>query len=255
MTYPSFRKFLPIAVIATLSVAGCKTTAQWQQQQPYQANRFVVNNEVTADSAMFQYIEPYKQRLRAQMDTVIGKTAQILPRIAKDGQSLAGNFFADALLSLGQQLDSDVVCSLGTSGGIRVDIAEGDIQIGKVFELMPFENYLTVLTLKGEDLLVLGKYISKTNGQPVAGMSVTIKDQQLVSMKIKGETVDPKKTYKLVTYDYLANGGDNIEGIGNPAQREDSSLRVREGLINYISSQSKQGKLINATRDERIIIL
>lgn len=253
MIYISFKSILPCSAALLFAISGCKTT-HWQKNN-YQPTKLAIDQHIEPDSSFTNYIAPYKQRLQAQMDTVIGQTAQMLPRSTVNGQSLAGNFFADALLALGKVLDPEVSCALGTQGGIRVDIAQGDIQVGKVFELMPFENSITVLTLSGEDLLVLGKFIAKTNGQPVAGMSVTIKDQQLVSMKIQDKPVDKNKTYKLVTYDYLANGGDNIEGIGTPVARLDTSMRVREGLIAYIESLSKQGKQVNAQRDERIIIV
>lgn len=253
MIYFSFRTIVLCATSLFLGLGACKTV-HWQRND-YQPNKLAIDARIEADTSFTNYIAPYKQRLQAQMDTVIGQSAQMLPRAPTQGQSLAGNFFADALLALGQQLDPEVSCSLGTQGGIRVDIAEGDINVGKVFELMPFENYLTVLTLKGEDLLLLGQFIAETQGQPVAGMSVTINDQQLISMQIQGKVVDKNKTYKLVTYDYLANGGDHIEGISNPVQRVDTPTRVREGLIAYIASLTKKGKQVNAKHDERIIIV
>ncbi|MCL7986791.1 5'-nucleotidase C-terminal domain-containing protein [Sphingobacterium sp. lm-10] len=253
MTYFSFRIFVPYGMSLLLALSACKT-AHWQKNN-YEPTKFAIDQQIEPDSSITNYIAPYKQRLQAQMDTVIGQAAQMLPRSPTDGQSLGGNFFADALLALGQGLDPEVSCSLGTKYGIRVDIAQGDIQVGKVFELMPFENFLTVLTLKGEDLLTLGKFIAKSNGQPVAGMSIKIKNQQLVEMKIQGKAVESNKIYKLVTYDYLANGGDNIVGISSPLNRVDTPTRVREGLIAYIESLTKQGIQVNAERDERIIIV
>ena len=244
---------MPYGAFLLLAVSACKTS-HWQKSS-VQPTKFAIDQQIEPDSSITNYITPYKQRLQAQMDTVIGQAAQMLPRSPTNGQSLGGNFFADALLALGKGLDPEVSCSLGTKDGIRVDIAAGDIQVGKVFELMPFENFLTVLTLRGEDMLTLGRYIAKTNGQPVAGMSVTIKDQQMVDMQIQGKAVEAGKTYKLVTYDYLANGGDNIDGISNPVTRVDTPTRVREGLIAYIESLTKQGTPVNAERDERIIIV
>ncbi len=253
MIHLSSRSVLVCIASLLLAFSACKT--KYWQKHDYQSSKLVIDQQIAPDSSLINYIAPYKQRLKAQMDTVIGQAAQMLPRSPNDGQSLGGNFFADALLALGQQLDHEVSCSLGTKFGIRVDIPAGDIQVGKVFELMPFENYLTVLTLTGEDLLKLGQFIAKTDGQPVAGMSVTIKDQKLIAMRIQGNLVDKNKTYKLVTYDYLANGGDNIEGISAPIQRVDTQTRVREGLIAYIEGLTKKGKQVDARRDERIIIV
>lgn len=242
------------SLIGLTVLASSCGTAHYHKTDSYHATMIGVNDQITDDPLILNYIEPFKQQLEAEMNKVIGTSAQALTRTPRT-QSLGGNFFAEALLSLGKGLDPEVSVAFATKDGIRVDLPKGDITVGHVFELMPFENYLTVLTLKGTDLLVLGDFIARTGGQPIAGMSVVIQEEKLVEMRINGEPVDPEKSYKLSTYDYLANGGDHVQGLSNPIDRMDTPTRVREGLISYIEALTKDGHTIQSLIDERITIL
>lgn len=233
-------------------LVSCKTASYYTSS--HQAHMISIDSRIEEDTLIVQYIAPFKQQLDAEMSKVIGIAAHALPKSPRD-QSLGGNFFAESLLSLGKELDPEVSCAVGTKDGIRTDLPEGPITIRHIFELMPFENFLTILTLKGTDLLVLGEFIARNNGQPIAGMSVVIRDGKLVEMRVQGELVQPEKNYKLATYDYLANGGDYMQGLSTPIHRMDTPTRVREGLIAHIQSLTKNGQTIHAVIDERIKII
>jgi len=215
----------------------------------------LVDSTIIADSTITRYIQPYKQQLDARMNQVIGYSAQHLNKNAVNGQSLVGNFFADALLAIGQQLDPETIVSFATKGGIRSDVKAGKITVGHVFELMPFENYITILSLKGSELIKLATFIAKAEGHPISNMQVIIKDKQVVDFLIDGNALDTQKTYKVVTYDYLANGGDYTEGLNNPIKRFDTDLRVREALIGYIENLEKNNQTLDAQIDERVKII
>jgi 2',3'-cyclic-nucleotide 2'-phosphodiesterase (5'-nucleotidase family) len=77
----------------------------------------------------------------------------------------------------------------------------------------------------------------------------------LQSFKIGGQDIDPNKTYKLATYDFIANGGDLVRGISNPVSRVTTSERVREGLIAYVQQLTKEGKKVEAKLDGRVKII
>src|SRR5690606_801973 len=144
--------------------------------------------------------------------------------------------------------------AFATKGGIRNDLKAGDITVGHIFEVMPFENTLTVIELKGSQIRQLADYIAKTHGQPIAGMTLMISANGAQDIKIKGQPIDDNKLYKLVTYDYLANGGDNLTLLTQSVSRINYPQRMREGLIEYVSQLTKEGKEVNAVLDGRIKI-
>jgi DNA integrity scanning protein DisA with diadenylate cyclase activity len=59
----------------------------------------------------------------------------------------------------------------------------------------------------------------------------------------------------LLTYDYLADGGDDLECLRNPIERKEINQKVREAILENIQDLTSQGKKINAQLDERIIIV
>src|SRR5690606_13403560 len=197
---------------------------------------------------------PYKQQLDAEMNRVIGISDQYLTH-SRASESLMGNFFADALLWKGRQLDPEVQASFATKGGIRAELKTGDITIGNIFQIMPFENALVILTLSGTDMLRWADQMASTGGQPASGIKLVIENGKVKEFLVQGKPVDPNAHYKLVTYDYLANGGDYVTFFDNPIAREDYTQLLRETLMEYVSDLKKQGKHVQAQFDGRVQII
>lgn len=238
-------------LVAALLLTSCKT----QLQPTVSKDRFYeIDASYRTDSAIVNYYLPYKQQLEAEMNRVIGFSDLHLTK-TRDAESLAGNFFTDALLWKGKQLDAEVQISFGTKGGIRNDLKAGDITVGNIFEIMPFENAVTILSLSGTDILRWADYMAQSGGQPCSGVTLVIQDKKVKEFLVQGKPVDPKATYKLVTYDYLANGGDYIDCFDKPLKRVDFPQRVRESLMEYVETQTKQGKHIQAKLDGRVRII
>ncbi|MHC8949839.1 5'-nucleotidase C-terminal domain-containing protein [Sphingobacterium hungaricum] len=249
----SLNKIASAVLLTTVLFVSCKSS--YYTKVASKPSMLEMNSNVAMDSAIVNYIQPYKVKLDARMNQVIGHSNLHLTKTQVSGQSLVGNFFADALLAIGQKIDPETQISFGTKGGIRAELKDGNITVGNIFEIMPFENYITILDLKGSQLITLAEFIAKADGNPISNMQLVIKDKQLVDFKINNHAVDPNKTYKLVTYDYLANGGDYVVGLENPSDRFTSDIRVREGLIDYIENLEKNHKTIDAKIDERIKLL
>jgi 2',3'-cyclic-nucleotide 2'-phosphodiesterase (5'-nucleotidase family) len=236
-----------------LVFGSCKTT--YYQSAVTNKQMLEINNKVPEDTAIRNYILPYKNQLEDKMNEVLGYAPEALIKNRNLPESQLSNFFADALLAIGRKVDPEVSFSLATKDGIRAGIKQGDVTVGSIFEVMPFENYITILELKGTDVQVLADFIAETNGQPVGNVVTQIKNKKLQSFKIGGQDIDPNKTYKLATYDFIANGGDLVRGISNPVSRVTTSERVREGLIAYVQQLTKEGKKVEAKLDGRVKII
>lgn len=235
---------------AGLLLVSCKT----QLHPTVNKEQFYsIDSTIVADSGIVAYYGPYKAKLDAEMNRVIGVSDQYLTH-SRAQESLMGDFFTDALLWKAQQIDPEVQLSFATKGGIRAELKQGNITVGDVFQVMPFENALSILTLSGKDILRLADYMAKTGGQPAAGIKLVAKDGQVVEFLVQGKTVDPAASYKLATYDYLANGGDYITFFDQLLARKDYPQRIRETLMEYIAEQTKQGKHIQAQIDGRVQI-
>src|SRR5690606_26136729 len=194
--------------LLALCIATAACSRHFVRSEPvYQ--KFQIDSSLAPDTAFVTYYAPYKQQLDAEMDRVIGYSAVSLTKPGSAPETLLGNFFADALLAEVRKLDPDIDFCLGTKGGLRTELPKGEITIRHIFELMPFENELVTVDLSADAVRRLAGFIAASGGQPVAGLRMTIQDGKPLDIRIGGEPLEASGTYRLLTYDYLANGGDN----------------------------------------------
>lgn len=216
-------------------------------------DEYQINQSIGVDSTIIKTYFPYKIQLDAEMNKVIGFAAVDLTKESKLPESVLGNFFADAVAHQVEKIlpNIDLVFPT-TKGGLRNDIAKGAITASNIFELMPFENQLVLLELKGEALKSMLQWIAASNGQPISGLKMQIKDGKPDMILINGKALDPNKNYLIVTSDYLANGGDDSTGLSNPVSRRNIGLLVRDALMNEVIEAQAAGKQITAKLDGRI---
>ena len=205
------------------------------------------------DTQYLQSLAPIKADLEAQLGAPIGYAPEEMRVYQPECPML--NWASDALLAIAQDLYPEPVdVAVVNIGGMRCDWAAGDITVRNVFELMPFDNMLVVLTLKGSDLQQLGKIFAYSGGQGVAGMRVkAIGDrvmQQDALVTINGKPIEMDKTYTVATSDYLSQGNDGMLPLKNHIQCWNSEEKIRDLYIEYI----KQVKVVQAKVDGRMDI-
>lgn len=186
---------------------------------PVTDNLAVVNQEVQTlvDAALAEAAET--------MDQPIGETAVAL-QPQSSGEFALGNLVVDAMLDAdldGQPAD----IAMHNNGGIRAALPKGPISFGQLYAVLPFDNQLMALDQTGEQVLrILEHSVSSSPGKmQVAGMTFRIDTSKpagdrILEATVGGEPLDPARSYRVVTIDYLASGGDGqetfLEGI-NPA--------------------------------------
>jgi len=212
-----------------------------------------IANTIAADSTVIKTYTPYKLRLDSQMNAVIGHTDLALSKTSVEGESLLGNFFADACLAEAKKIEPTIDFAIpSTNGGLRNDLPDGAVTLSNVFELMPFENELLVFELKGSDVQSLLEFIARTGGQPVSGLSLKIKDNKPAAVKINDQPFDISRNYHVLTSDYIAGGGDNLNSFKQPVSRKVLGLKVRDALILYIKEKEAAGQKVSSKLDRRI---
>jgi len=182
-------------------------------------------------------VEPYRERMGEEIRQVIGEAEVLLAKSVPEGT--LGNFAADAMLWAARR-DSDrpVDMALTNNGGLRVPIAPGPITVGQMFELMPFENKLSILTLTGSQVQDLADVLAERRGEPIAGFTFHIETAEngrvARDVRVGGKPLEPAAEYRLVTNDYMANGGEGYEPLLNPLSREDLTVLLRDAFIQYV---------------------
>jgi 2',3'-cyclic-nucleotide 2'-phosphodiesterase (5'-nucleotidase family) len=214
---------------------------------------YKMNNERTVDSSLIKTYLPYKIKMEQEMNMVIGHSEVLMSKNDKVPENLLRNFFSDALLHEALKYDPAVDFAMpSTNGGLRVDIPKGEVKMANIFEVMPFENEMVIFTLAPSDVKNLLNFIAKTGGQPVAALRMKIVNDQPTEVMINGKPYDPTKNYKILTSDYVAEGGDNVQSFKNPIEKKIVGVRMRDALVTYIKENDAAGKTINPKLDGRI---
>jgi 2',3'-cyclic-nucleotide 2'-phosphodiesterase (5'-nucleotidase family) len=245
-------KKLTLASAILCSIFSCNPKMQVTSIQP---TSIQLDKSSPEDESIKSLIEPYKSVLDNEMNEVL--IVSNSEAIKGQPESSLGNLIADITLAESntiltkKNLPEADICMLN-NGGLRTSLPEGNINVGKIFELMPFENEIVVLTLSGEKTLGLFNYIAKSNGMPLAGATLTIADENPENILIGGKTFDQTKTYRVVTSDYLAGGGDKMRFFSEPLAYQVLNVKLRDAIINYMRTENKKGNTLNPKTDGRI---
>ena len=170
-------------------------------------------------------------------------------------ESTLGNFVCDELMDYAHNnYNKPVDFCIYNYGGLRVgSIAKGNVSIGKIFELAPFDNYLVVVELGGADCKKLFDLVAENNGTPCSKeLRLSIGNNKIVNATINNMAFDESKTYTIITNDYVANGGDKTEPMKNAKAVTNLNIMVRDALINNLRVKGKNGQSIKVTLDGRI---
>jgi len=194
-------------------------------------------------------IAPYRHHLEAQMNEVIGFSLVEMPKQKDQTETLLGNFVADLVFktvteTLGLKADA---CLLNI-GGLRSSLPQGNITRGNIFSLAPFENEVVLVEVHPNTVKKLFLYLAQ-KPQPIAGFSVNMKPDGTI-LELKGGLAQTKESYIIITSDYLANGGDNMDFFKESLGIVATGIKLRDMIIDYI----KMKKEIQSILDQRIQI-
>ncbi len=173
-------------------------------------------------------------------------------------ESALTNLLADLLLEEGmvearnQGLDLKPEVSYFNYGGIRTGLNKGNITVGKVFEIMPFENEMVFVQLTGSQLQQFFDGVAQRNGDSVGGVRFKISGEKATQITISGQPLDTEKKYWMVTNDYVANGGDENDVLKQRSDYVVPDMKIRDAIIRNFETKQKAGETIKAKTDGRI---
>lgn len=239
-----------IIVLFILSVAQSCTSSYRAGTVTYQQYR--ITSAQVQDAGLTEVIKPYSDSVNSTMNTVIGVAEEPLEK-SMPASSL-GYFMTDAYLMMARQKFSETVdISFMNYGGIRLtQLPAGNITIGKIFELMPFDNMLILQKMTGAELQALLDHIAAKGGWPISGMTMHIRNKKAVDVVIGGKPLSLSATYTVANSDFVANGGDEAWMLRKIPQHNIGYL-MRDAIFDYIKWLKGVGKNISATKEIRVI--
>jgi 2',3'-cyclic-nucleotide 2'-phosphodiesterase (5'-nucleotidase family) len=240
--------FAFIILFIALSGIACNTT---YQSQSLQYKTYRISDKQQKDSAVLSFLQPYSSTINKTMNDVIGVAEISLDKKQPEGS--LGNFMVDAFLIMAaEKYNTKVDVAFVNNGGVRLNqLPAGDITVGKIFELMPFDNLLILQRVKGDVLQQVLNLSAEKGGWPVAGITMQLKDKKAINITVGGKPLDLNATYTIANSDFIANGGDNADMLRNVPQITNGYL-MRDAIIDYVKKLKSQGKNIVANIENRV---
>lgn len=215
----------------------------------------VADLQVQADSAVDIMIAPYRSIMESEMNQVIGYLENTM--IKERPECTLGNWLADMIHEEAEVITGlNIDFAVQNYGGIRVtSVADGPITVGEIYEIMPFDNLMTIIKASGEELMVFINHMAKSGGWPIsAGLNYDIRDDSAVNITISGVPLNNQDRYVFVVPDYIANGGSGSFFLREYEQIPTASL-IRDAFITHILKDTQSGINQHAEVTGRINIL
>lgn len=213
---------------------ACATTAPAPVADPRWASTETSSYRLGADFAedpeIAAMLHPYASRLRVSMDMVIAQAPYDITKSRPEGT--LGNLTADMVRNAATTLTGrNVDIAVINNGGLRVPLSQGPITVGRIYELMPFDNSLVILELTGAQVLALADELAAFGGEPVSGIRFRIEEGKALDVLLGVSAVDPQRRYRVATHNFLADGGGDFPALWSPVAREDHALMMRDIFI------------------------
>lgn len=212
--------------------------------------------EANANQETLALLKPYKDEIDKTMNEVIGYASTSMYR--NSPESTLGNLVADMLRAAGETASGyPVDMAVVNLGGLRANLYYGDILRREIYEILPFDNDLCVVTLKGSVFTELMRNIASTNGAGVSNCVIKMDDNRhLISATVGGQNIDDNKLYKVATIDYLAEGNGGMTAF-TKGEKTDlyASLNIRDLMLEYIAQETVAGRNIQAPAKGRIQVV
>jgi len=218
------------------------------------------------DPEITAMLAPYIQRANETLKEVIGTAASTFVfgnRLTRYEETSIGNLVTDANVWYFRNVSHQQIdFAFHNGGNIRAELPTGPITMEQVLTVLPFENYLFIASMKGSQIIQLFDFIAtipQGNGgfpQFSGDVRFTIDKRSgngvISNLTIGGQPVDPDRTYRFCTNDYILGGGDGYEVMSNAADPFNTSLLLSYVVIEYVRAR---GGIISPVTDGRLTVL
>ena len=205
------------------------------------SERILYTPEIAENQKMLSLLSPFQSKGKAQLEVNIGNVNGHLEGDRSKVRFVQTNL--GHLILAAQMTRTEADFAVMSGGGIRDSIEAGDITYKDVLKVQPFGNTLVYIDMPGKAvvdyLTAVAQKKPDSGAYPqFANVSFSASGGSLSDLKIKGEPVDPNKTYRMATLSFNATGGDGYPQIDNQPGYVNTGFIDAEVLKQYIQQNS-----------------
>jgi 2',3'-cyclic-nucleotide 2'-phosphodiesterase (5'-nucleotidase family) len=215
-----------------------------QQISKVQYAGYTIASNRRVDSTYINMLSSYSDSVNKTMNEYLVQNERDLNKDVPN--STLGNFLADAYLwAAKNKVDPRAEMAFMNHGGVRINrLAQGNITRGMIYEVMPFDNVLVLVEVKGN---ILKEYLDRIafdgGGGGISGVSMRINERKATDIMVNGQALDVNRTYFMVNSDYQVDGGGGFTAFKNLKQKRSGYLQ-RDAIIDYCKWLNQDGKKI-----------
>ena len=188
-------------------------------------------------------LEGIRNKVVAQTNEAIGGDRAV----CRAKECTMGNLIADAMLA--RVAGQGIEVAIQNGGGIRASIDAGDVTMGEVLTVLPFQNTLSTFQVTGETLVAaLENGVSQVEEgagrfPQVAGMTFAFDGSQPAGSRVSdvmvgGTPIDMARVYGVVSNNYLRGGGDGYKMFRDAANAYDFGPDLAEVTAEYLAKHA-----------------
>ena len=222
------------------------------------------NQAYAPDAQVAALLAPFIARAEASLKEVVGEAADTFVfgnRLTRYQETSLGNMITDANAWYFRTVyNQNIDFAFHNGGNMRAELPKGPLTREQILTVLPFENYLYIVSLTGSQILELFDYIAtipQGNGafpqfSKEVRYTIDIPNKTISGLTIGGAPVDRNKTYRFCTNDFLLAGGDGYTVLTKAQDPFNTSLLLSYVVIEYINSQSG---IITPSTDGRMTVI
>ncbi|MCA1921700.1 bifunctional UDP-sugar hydrolase/5'-nucleotidase UshA [Buttiauxella noackiae] len=206
-----------------------------------ESERVLYTPQIPENQQMLSLLTPFQNKGQAQLNVKVGSVNGHMEGDRSKVRFVQTNL---ARLLLAAQMDrTGADFAVMSGGGIRDSIETGDITYKDVLKVQPFGNTVVYSDMMGKEvteyLSAVAQKKPDSGAYPqFANVSFVATAAGLQDLKIKGEPVDPAKTYRMATLNFNASGGDGYPAIDKKPGYANTGFVDAEVLKQYIEKHS-----------------
>ena len=195
-----------------------------------------VDKGYVEDTEIVKAMEPYLAKADSKLSQPIGQAGVALmggKTESRSKETNLGNLITDAMRD---KTSSDIAFQNG--GGIRASISPGAITYRDILTVQPFGNTLVIVDMTGAQIIDALNFAATKVGSGaflhVSGLKWTIMGEKAKNVTVADQPIDLGKTYKVVTNNFMATGGDGYAML-KPLPQEDTGFVDADAFKDYVT--------------------
>lgn len=202
----------------------------------YEGKLLPITKDIAENQTVAATVAQYNDKIEKQMAVVIGQAPKGL---STEGKYLRdcelGNWAADMMRERGK---ADIGAM--NSGGLRAALQPGDVTVGEIYTIFPFDNAVVTVDIDGATLQEILDKAASTPGRngtlQYSGVTFRVDQGRAVDVMVNDQPLDPKRYYKLATIDYIAQGNDGHKLFTRGKNYQALGVLLRDAALDAVKA-------------------